>query len=200
MSLFAGKGRVHQYEQVHDFSHPELLTMRSLTLTGAALLTATLLTGCGADAGPTAEDHPGVMADLHTANHFSFTEPLDDIVISPCNGEMIPVTGTITEQGTIVEVDGAGLHVEVQDVVSGTGTGLTTGVAYMTHNTNHQSFDSPTATAVNFTATFWERFYFITQTPGLSFTGQFFVHVLATPSGDFKVTREIDSSSGECRS
>ena len=29
MSLFTGKGRVHQYEQVHDISHPETLTMRS---------------------------------------------------------------------------------------------------------------------------------------------------------------------------
>jgi hypothetical protein len=188
-------------KQLLAISNLENLTMRSLTLTGAAMLAAALLTGCTGDdapTAPTAENIVELTADSRTVNHFSFTEPLDDIVISPCNGEMIHVTGTITEQGTIVEVDGVGLHVEVQDVVSGTGTGLTTGVIYRTHNTNHQSFNSPTAAAVNFTATFWERFYFITQTPGLSFTGRFFVHVLATPSGDFKATREVDSL--ECRS
>jgi hypothetical protein len=46
MSLFTGKGRVHQYEQLRDLSHLENLIMRSLTLTGAAMLATALMTGC----------------------------------------------------------------------------------------------------------------------------------------------------------
>jgi hypothetical protein len=50
--------------------------MRSLTLTGAAILTAALLTGCGAESGPTAENVPGLAADAadaadhNVADHF----------------------------------------------------------------------------------------------------------------------------------
>ena len=64
MSLFTGKGRVHQYEQVHDPSHLETLTMRSLTLTGAAMLTAALLTACAGDDAPSAPTTPEAAGPL----------------------------------------------------------------------------------------------------------------------------------------
>jgi hypothetical protein len=56
----------------------ENTTMRStrLTLTGAAILTAALLTGCGAEVGPTAENVSGLTADAtdhNVAYHFTFT-------------------------------------------------------------------------------------------------------------------------------
>ena len=77
MSLFTGKGRVHQYEQVHDLSNLETLAMRSLTLTGAAMLAAGLLTGCGSDSDPTAVNLPARTADAtdpNTADHFTTVE------------------------------------------------------------------------------------------------------------------------------
>jgi probable HAF family extracellular repeat protein len=42
--------------------------MRALTLTGAAMLIATLLTGCGAESGPTAENAPGLTAAVTDGN------------------------------------------------------------------------------------------------------------------------------------
>ena len=48
--------------------------MQSLTLTGAAILTAALLTGCGAESGPTAENVPGLTADAKIADHFQLRE------------------------------------------------------------------------------------------------------------------------------
>jgi hypothetical protein len=71
---------VHQYEQVWDISHLETLTMRSLTLTGAAMLAAVLLTGCSSDSDPTAANTAGPLADAtssQTVDHFSIHEPFE---------------------------------------------------------------------------------------------------------------------------
>jgi hypothetical protein len=68
------------------------------------------------------------------------------------------------------------LHHELQVVVLETGTGLTTGARYRSHDVNHESFNSPTVPALNFTFTYNETYYFISPTPGLSFRGQFFFH------------------------
>jgi hypothetical protein len=75
--------------------------MRSLKLTGAAMLMATLLTGCGAEAGPTAENASGLLADATSLSvSLTFTEPIvpaiksGDCPVSPegfCGtGEVIP--------------------------------------------------------------------------------------------------------------
>jgi hypothetical protein len=198
MSLFTGKGRVHQYEQVRDISHLETLTMRSLTLTGAAMLAAALVTGCGAESGPTAANVPALTADAtNTADHSSSITPLDEIFVSPCNGETIHLTGTLRAEDTFVGTPEYFLHHELQVVVSETGTGLITGATYTSHDVNHESFNSPTLEAPDLTFTYNETFYFISTTPGLSFRGQFAFHFVALPSGDFKVTRDFGSL--QCR-
>ncbi len=179
--------------------------MRSLTLTGAAMLAAALLTGCGAESGPTTENAPPLSADAtdhNTANHYSSITPLDEIFISPCNGETIHLTGTLSAQSNDVASQdaldqGLYLHHELQVVVSETGTGLTTGASYRSHDVNHESFNSPSGPAANFNFRYNEQFYFISKTPGLSFSGQFFFHFVALPSGEFKITRDIGAL--ECR-
>jgi hypothetical protein len=75
--------------------------MRSLTLTGAAMLMGTLLTGCGAESGPTAGKASGLLADATSiAVRLTFAEPAvpsiksGDCPVSPegfCgSGEVIP--------------------------------------------------------------------------------------------------------------
>lgn len=171
--------------------------MQSLTLPGAAIVAAALLIGCGADSGPTAEDEATLVARAsapYTASHSSSVTPLDEIFFdSPCNGEDIHMVGTLSAEDTFIGTADYFLHHELQVVVSETGTGLTTGATYRSHDVNHESFDSPTLEAPNLTFTYGETYYFISPTPGLSFRGQFAFHFVALPSGDFKVTRDVGS-------
>jgi hypothetical protein len=192
MSLFTGKGRVHQYEQVHDLSHLENLTMRSLTLTGAAMLAAVLLTGCGSDSDPTGANAAGLLAaaaSQHTVDHFSINEPFPgaEVFVNPCNGETIQFTGTLVGQVTSMDT-----HYELHIVIRATGTGLTTGAAYTFYVNQHESFNSPTPEALNFTYRFLERDKATSTTPGLSFAGHSYFNFVALPDGTFKITRDSD--------
>jgi len=73
--------------------------MRSLTvtLTGAAMLAAALLTGCDADSSPTAQTTPGLTADAtdhNVADHFkSVTTVTFSDAVNPCDGEQIHLYG-----------------------------------------------------------------------------------------------------------
>src|SRR3954468_11368776 len=80
--------------------------MRALTFTGAAILTAAFLTGCGSESSPTAENLPGLTADAaepNTADHFKTVEAVVFEVENPCNGEVIVFTGTAKSQVTYVD-------------------------------------------------------------------------------------------------
>jgi len=192
MSPFTGKGRVHQYEQVHDLSHLENLTMRSLTLTGAAVLAAALLTGCGSDSDPTVANTAGPLADAtnsQTVDHFSINEPATDVLDNPCNGETVQFTGTLVGQVTRMDPP---THYEAHFILSETGTGLTTGAAYTFYVDRHESFNSPTPEALNYTYRFLERNVATSTTPGLSFAGYNYFNVVGLPDGTFKITRESD--------
>ncbi len=172
---------------------------QAVTLTGAAMLAAALLTGCGADAGPTAATTRGPAEERRVATQVSFTLPLDETFVSPCNGETIHLTGTLSAQSNLIAASTASdtLHYEIQVVVSETGTGLTTGAAYRSHDVNHEGFSAPADDQFYSHFTEGEKFYFISSTPGLSFRGQFFVHFVNPGSGDFKFTRDVGSL--ECR-
>ena len=87
---------------------------------------------------------------------------------------------------------------EVQALLSATGTGLTTGVSYRVHAISHVNFESPSPPVPNATFTELDHFDFHAATPGLSFRGAFFVHLVDLPSGEEKITREVDSEAGEC--
>jgi hypothetical protein len=172
-------------------------TLRVLTLPVATMVAA-LLTGCGTEPGPTAENAPGLAAARHVVQHSKSTISEDNYSINPCNGETVHFIGTITEQANVVSVDDATLHIEVESQLSATATGLTTGTSYRVHATSGLSFNVPAVTAPNVTFTERDHFHFHSETPGLSFMGAFFVHIVALPSGEVKVTREVDSEDGVC--
>jgi hypothetical protein len=184
-------------KQLLAVSNLENLTMRSLKLTGAAMLAAVLLTGCGAESGPTAETTPGLTAESHTAEHSSTTYTFEDYVSNPCNGETVHITGIGVQQTNVVDVGGAVLHYEIHVVNDITGTGLSTGASYRSHDVSEEGFNSPTGPALNVTYTYRVESYVTSTTPGASFRATALFHFVALPSGEFKVTRDLESV--ECR-
>lgn len=191
MSLLAAKGRVYRYEQLRDNSHLETLTMRSLTLTGAAMLMATL-TGCGAES-PTAENAAGLSAAV-TADHSREQFALDETYVNPCNGETVHLTGTLVGLTNLVD---DGQHQEYHAVISETGTGLTTGASYTSHSTFHEEFNSPTPEAVDFTFSTRDAVHINSSTPGLSFTLLFTFHYVQAANGFNKLTKDVETAT--CR-
>src|SRR5262245_32779541 len=171
--------------------------MKALPLPAAPILAA-LLIGCGAETSPTAENAPALAADSHVAEHSMSTIPEDNFGINPCNGETVHFIGTIAQQTNVVSVDGGSLHVELAERLSLTGIGLTTGVSYRVDAVDHLSFNSPTVPAPNSTFTFRDHNLFRAETPGLSWKGAGFIHVVVLPSGELKVTREFESGDGVC--
>ena len=104
--------------------------MRSLIQPGAALLAVGLMAGCGDGSGPTGENAPAPTPEwAMTVNRSVSVTPLDYIFVSPCNGEDIHVTGTLSARELMLGT-GDGVHLVLQVVTSETGIGLTTGATY----------------------------------------------------------------------
>lgn len=160
------------------------------------LLTALTAVACNEPTASSQPAEPTLTADV-TAEHTTTTELVDDIMISPCNGESIHFTGSFVEQLTLVGPDAGATHAELEDVFSGTGLGLTTGLSYSVQGAHHISFQSPTPEAFQTAYTERDRFSFNTSAPGLSFAATFLVHLVDLPSGEEKVTHEVESL--ECR-
>jgi hypothetical protein len=93
----------------------------------------------------------------------------------------------------VVDVGGGLLHFEMHDVVHETGTGSATGASYQLHDVTQEGFNSPSVSASNLIYTYWDKYHVMSKTPGLSFTGQVFIHVVVLPNGELKVTRELES-------
>jgi len=179
--------------------------MRIERLATGALLAVAMLAGCSGDDGSTAPEASYLAledAGHNSADHFSSRFPLDETLVSPCNGETIHLTGTGFEQVTFVDTrenldNGGSLHTEHHGTISESGTGLTSGALYDFRDSFHELFDSPSVTAANFTLTISERGRVTSATPGLSFTATFFAHLVGLPDQDLKVTRVLEST--ECR-
>ena len=139
-----------------------------------------------------AENAPGFTAAA-TAVHSQQEFALDETYVNPCNGETVHLTGTLV--GLMNFVDD--LHQEFHAVISETGTGLTTGAAYTSHSTFSEQFNTPTGPAVNFTASFRDAVHINSSTLGLSFTLLNTFHLVQVPSGEFKVTKDVESAT--CR-
>ena len=172
--------------------------MRTDPLAAVALAAAALLTARGAEAGPTAANAPDFSSHRRFPQHTTSTIPFDDSIVSPCNGETVRFTGTIVEQINIVPSELAGgLHFELHDVYSATGEGATSGSSFRVHGTTHTSFDSPNFEALH--ATFSDRAHidFRTAAAGQSFGLTVQLHLVDLPSGEEKVTRQVESL--ECR-
>ena len=177
--------------------------MRSLILIGAAMLTAAVLTGCGAEAGPTAEnvsDLTGNATDRNVADHFKSVVPGTFDVENPCNGELIILTGEEIDQLTLVgprEALDAGFwqHMEFQQQVRATGTGSETGATYTLKDMLHENFNSPNEPAPHLTFSSHGTSHVTSDLPGLSFDIHSVFHIVIPSGKDFKVTREVESVS-----
>ena len=169
------------------------------------LFAAATLAACDGTEVPTSPRiQPRVEDAGHNiAQHVSSTTALDETIESPCNGETIHLTGTVREQATYVgqppldPENGFFIHGEHSGVITESGTGLTTGAAYDFSDSFHDSFNSPSTPAANFEFTSHETGRLVTQTPGLSLTLRFFIHGIGLPTGEFKVTKQVESV--ECR-
>jgi hypothetical protein len=161
--------------------------MRSQILTGAAVLMGMLLTGCGAESGPTAENTAGLAADAvdhNTGNHTKLVEVFTEPLTNPCNGEVIVFSGDAITQ--INEVNG--LHRELLGHATGTGIGPESGASYTYNLVFQEAFQA--APEANFYANANARV--ISSVRALSFTAHFVAHAVFLPSGEFKVTRNVD--------
>ena len=183
-----------------DLSHLETLTMRSLTLTGAAMLTAALLTGCGSDSDPTAVNLPTRTADAtdpNTADHFQTVEAVTFEVENPCNGELIIFSGIAETQVTFVDTRehldaGFWLHMELQQHTTASGTGSETGATYTINDIFHEGFESPNPPAPHFTVAEHATTRVTSDIAGLSFLGHFVFQGVVPSGQDFKVTASLD--------
>jgi hypothetical protein len=162
--------------------------MLSLKLPGTTLLVATMLAGCGAESSLTENHATGLAADAGDIRptHTSFTDQLDEVVINPCNGETILLSGTATGQANSVGL----LHVETHYVVQETGIGQTTGARYILRDVFREVFNSPSEPAVDFTFTFREAYHFNSSKAGQSFTGVAAVHYVQPATGEGHFTKD----------
>lgn len=166
--------------------------MRSLTLTGVAIAAVALITSCGVDSNPTAENEAGltpVAAQLSTPVHTKLVEVFTEPLTNPCNGEVIVFSGDAITQ--INEVNG--LHRELLGHATGTGIGPQSGASYTYNLVFQEAFQA--APEANFYANANARV--ISSVRALSFTAHFVAHAVFLPSGEFKVTRNVDKV--ECK-
>ncbi len=175
--------------------------MRSLTLTGAAILTAAFITGCGGESGPTAENTPTLTADAtdhNTVDHLSYVEPATFAFNSPCNGELITFVGEndiqVTKVAPRADLDqGYYLHYELLSRTRATGTGAETGATYTIHDIYRESFNSPNGPAPHVTGGTGGVSHITSSLPGLSFNTRFLFHFVVPSDKEFKVTREVET-------
>ena len=175
--------------------------MRVPILCGAAMLSAVLMIGCGADSGPTAENAAGLTSDAtspNTSDHFTTVETVTFEVESPCNGELIVFSGQSTSQLTAVDTrehldDGFWLHMEMLQRTQATGTGSESGATYTINDIFHETFESPNPPAPH--ATFSEHAitHVTSSVVGLSFDVHFMFYVTFPSSKDAKVTRDVEN-------
>ena len=130
-------------------------------------------------------------AGHNTADHFKVEEAINFELENPCNGELITFSGGGFYQFTSVGIQegpdaGQPVHFEFTGVNRATGIGQESGATYSYHDVYHEGFNAPINYLLNST------FHAISDLPGLSFDGHLAFHFVAPPSGEFKVTREVD--------
>lgn len=180
--------------------------MRIEHLATSALLAAAVLTACAGDDALTAPLTPALAvedAGHNAADHFQAVEAADFEIVSPCNGELIAFSGENTYQVTFVDTRehldaGFSLHTEFQAHTQATGTGPESGASYAINDIYHENFESPSPPAPQVTFSAHGTTRVTSDLPGLSFDIRFEFHGVGLPSGEFKVTRFVDSL--ECQS
>jgi hypothetical protein len=172
--------------------------MRRSLLLSPAVLAGALALGCTDQSTPTGPESVPTLSppalERQTVEHFTFREPWEADVISPCTGEVIHFTGELFEKQTHLAGD---IHVEQQVVLSGTGTGTVTGTTYIGRQAFHLSFNSPSVEAPNFVFTIKSTLRAITAGPGQNFIIHLSLHITVLPSGETATEVAVDSA--ECR-
>ena len=179
--------------------------MRINRLATSALLAAALLTACAGDDAPTAPTTPTLVvtdAGHNAADHFKVVEEAVFEIESPCKGELIAFSGENIYQLTLVDTRehldaGFSVHAEFQSRTRATGTGPVSGAGYVINDIFHENFESPSPPAPQVTIMAHGTAHITSDLPGLSFVAHFAFHGVALPSGEFKVTRFLESA--ECR-
>jgi hypothetical protein len=187
------------------FSKLKRSAVRINRLATSALLVAALLTACAGDDTATGPTTPSLIvegAGHNAADHFKVVEVGDFEIESPCNGELIVFSGENIYQLTLVDTRehldaGFSVHSEFQSHTRATGTGPLSGAGYVINDIFHENFESPSPPAPQVTIMAHGTAHITSDLPGLSFVGHFAFHGVALPSGEFKVTRFLESA--ECR-
>jgi hypothetical protein len=89
--------------------------------------------------------------------------------------------------------NGQELHHEINELVSETGVGLTTGAPYTLSATFHEKFNSPTAIALNATFSIRQAIRVTSTTAGLNYTVLTTIYFVGLPTGGYKFTKLVDN-------
>ncbi len=176
--------------------------MRITRMAPGTVLAVFMLGGCSGNEEFTAPSTPSLSvedAGHNTADHFKGVETAAFDVESPCNGELIAFSGENAFQVTLVGTRGAldagnVVHAETQSHTRATGTGAESGASYTINDIYHDSFNSPSPPATQYTFTVHSHTRITSSVPSLSFTLNFALHFVQLPSGEFKVTRAVDNA------
>ena len=119
------------------------------------LLAATFLTlGCESNPTEPANQLPTSFAGL-VSERIIETDPFSEVFDNPCNGTSVQITGEIVHHfHGVTDVPGTGLFLHWKDFYRVSGTGLgDDGTKYVFNDTDMQSFESPSPSALQATFT-----------------------------------------------
>ena len=169
----------------------------------AGLLLAVALTAC-ADTDhdfTTAPGAPSFAEDAghNAAQHIREVNAVSFEIENPCNGEIIPFSGTEVLQATLVDKpenleNGFSVHSHFTIRTEATGIGPESGATYTVRDIFTENFESPSPPAPQFTASVHATTRVTSSDRALGFRLKLLVHVLANPAAGFKVTKELEEA------
>ena len=156
----------------------------------AGLVLAVVLTACAGDPADTPSGPSyAIGAGHNAADHVTTTTQVSFSLVSPCNGETIPFSGTQVIENTKVATpedleNGFSVHNQLRMLVDATGTGSVTGASYSIHQVSSQNFESPSPPAPQFEAKFQMTSQVKSSVDGLDFRVRQLIHGVLAPSMD----------------
>lgn len=173
----------------------------STRLAAAGLLAlGSFLGACSTDRATSAPTEPSfaVGTGHNAADHFTTDQPLEFQIENPCNGDLIDFAGRETGQLTAVDTrehldDGFLIHFEHLSHVVATGVGQQTGAQYAINDVFHETFESPSPPAPQFTTGVHDVLRVTSTAPGAGFLIRELVHLVLSPSQEIKVTRDVET-------
>lgn len=174
--------------------------MHSLRFAPGAVLAASVLAACAAGDAPAAPLDPALAvedAGHNSADHITTVESVEFTIDNPCDPSLtIAFAGQQELQQTVVDTrehldDGFFVHEELQVHTEATGTDQE-GHTYTIDDRYQESFESPSPPAPQVTFSVHASTRVTSDTPGLAFTVRVGFHFVGLPTGDFKVTKDIE--------